>query len=563
MHKSLMAVLVTPIVFLPQIASADVSQAEQDRRLAMYARPAVVRIIDVCFAEYKYNPDGSYTYSYDVNYGGMGTGFFINSDGYIATNAHVVQNSHEGRGKCKDRLLDEFIEKLQRDFGTDLGRGLSGDALKQHVEQKSTRPEPTQLNRVLLPNEGSFDFDVKSYGTPISDVTDVVGKDAAVIKVSLENTPALELGDSGQVQILEPVIVIGYPSVADSFDTLNDESVFEASVTQGSVSAANKRTADNVPVLQISAPVAPGSSGSPVLNSEGKVIGMVTFGNLNSSQSASSFGFAIRTETLNEYVGDAGTTATQGTVDALYRKGLELYWGGDYRRSSIQFEQIRDLFKYHSEIDTLISNSQKAMAERSGINPLIWLVIVVMGGMIGALAFWLYKSKSPGLQLASQTAGVPMGRDTLVGGEVSPSRNAPPNLGGFARRITTMFMPPAAIATATITIRNAQGQTCQFSLNKSRHQLGRDMVWADLQVPDDPSWKVFSGKHAVFKREGNSYRVFDGDGSTPSTNGIFVNGIQIDPQRGHLLEERQKLEISLDPDRQAILTYTSANKPYQ
>ncbi|MBD2464608.1 trypsin-like peptidase domain-containing protein [Oscillatoria sp. FACHB-1407] len=558
MYKPLTALFVISLIFSPQIASANISQAEQDRRLAMRARPAVVRIVDVCFAEYKYNPDGSYTYTYDVSYGGMGTGFFINSDGYIATNAHVVQNSQEGRGECKDRLFDTFVERLQRNFGEDLGRGLSGDALRQHVEQRSSRPEPTQLNRVLLPNEGSLDFDVKSYGTPIDDVTDVVGKDAAIIKVSLENTPALELGDSGQVQILEPVIVIGYPSVADSFDTLDDESVFEASVTQGSVSAANKRTADNVPVLQLSAPVAPGSSGSPVLNSEGKVIGMVTFGNLDSPRSASSFGFAVRTETLNEFIGDAGTTATQGTVDSLYSKGLDLYWRGDYRRASIQFEQIRDLFKYHSEIDTLISNSQKAMAEGSNMNPLLWLVIVLMGGVIGALGFWLYRSKFALLQIAPQSTSAAIGRDTLVGGDIGANRGVSPSLGGFARRITTVFAPPAPAVQASITLKNAQGQSCQFSLTKARHQLGRDIVWADLQVPDEPSWKVFSGKHAIFQREGNTYRILDGDGVTPSTNGIFVDGIRIDPQRGHLLEDGQKLEISLDIDRQVLLYYTSS-----
>jgi S1-C subfamily serine protease len=566
MYKTLTALFATSIVFLPQIASANMSQFEQDRRLAMRARPAVVRIIDVCFAEYKYTP-GNSSYSYEVGYGGLGTGFFINSEGYIATNAHVVQSSHENREglkKCEERLFKEFVEKLERDFGKDLGTGLSGNALIAHIKAEITTPKPERISKVLLPNGGSFTFEVKSYGTPIDNSSDdtsssnTIGKDAAVIKISLTDTPSLELGDSDQSNILEPVIVIGYPSVADSFDKLNNESAFEASVTQGSISAANKRTADNDPVLQISAPVAPGSSGSPILNSDGKVIGMVTFGNLDSSRSASSFSFAIRTETLNEYIGTAGATPGQGKVDELYQKGLALYWQGDYRRAKIQFDQIRDLFKYHSEIGTLISDSQQQMTDRGGITPLIWLVLAVMSGIIGVLAFWLYKSRFA-LQMASPLGGTLTGRDTLVGGDMSANRGSPPSLGGFARRITTVFAPPAPVVQASITLRNAQGQSCQFSLNKSRHQLGRDMVWADLQIPDEPSWKVFSGKHAVFQREGDSYRVLDGDGVTPSTNGIFVNGVRIDPQRGHLLEDGQKLEISLDLDRQVLLTYTSTD----
>ena len=87
--------------------------------------------------------------------------------------------------------------------------------------------------------------------------------DLAVLRVPLSGLVALPLGDSGKVQPGERVVAIGHPLG------------FGNTVTDGLVSAVRKLD-DNLTILQISAPISPGSSGGPILDDRGRVIGVST-----------------------------------------------------------------------------------------------------------------------------------------------------------------------------------------------------------------------------------------------------------------------------------------------
>lgn len=108
--------------------------------------------------------------------------------------------------------------------------------------------------------------DKKSY-----DVSKVVffssDSDLAVLQINIskEKYPALQITDAFPEEG-DRVLVIGTPL-----------GMLEGSLSDGIISSLR-----NVPsvgtVLQITAPVSQGSSGSPVVNSEGKVVGVVTLG---------------------------------------------------------------------------------------------------------------------------------------------------------------------------------------------------------------------------------------------------------------------------------------------
>lgn len=142
---------------------------------------------------------------------GVGTGFVIDRDGVILTNAHVVD-----QGRITVQLADA-----------------------RELEAK------------------------------------VVGKDArtdiAVLRIDAHDLPVAELGDSDAVEVGDWVLAIGNP-----FGLTHTVSV-------GIVSAKG-RTRDDVPLdpsgyydfLQTDASINPGNSGGPLLDLEGRVVGMNT-----------------------------------------------------------------------------------------------------------------------------------------------------------------------------------------------------------------------------------------------------------------------------------------------
>ncbi len=86
------------------------------------------------------------------------------------------------------------------------------------------------------------------------------GNDLVIIKVSALDVPALSLGDSDAVQVGESVYAVGNPRGLDG------------TFSQGVISSI--REAKTRKRLQFTAPISPGSSGGPVLNEVGEVIGI-------------------------------------------------------------------------------------------------------------------------------------------------------------------------------------------------------------------------------------------------------------------------------------------------
>jgi S1-C subfamily serine protease len=167
-----------------------------------------------------------------------GSGFVVDRDGTIVTNAHVVEGS----------------EGVSVRFGED--------------------------------------------GPPVD--AEVLGRDpstdVAVLKIDpdeVENLEALPLGDSSRVRVGDPVVAIGNPFG------------FTRTVTTGIVSAKQRQiTAPNgFPirnVIQTDASINPGNSGGPLLDSEGRVIGINSQIATGGGQGSVGIGFAVPINTAKE-----------------------------------------------------------------------------------------------------------------------------------------------------------------------------------------------------------------------------------------------------------------------
>jgi hypothetical protein len=100
----------------------------------------------------------------------------------------------------------------------------------------------------------------------------------------------LSLGNSDAVQVGEAIYAIGNPEG------------LEGTFSQGIISSIRKVGADKL--LQITAPISPGSSGGPVLNIKGEVIGV----SVATSAKGQNLNFAIPSNYLMALLGRTGPT---------------------------------------------------------------------------------------------------------------------------------------------------------------------------------------------------------------------------------------------------------------
>ena len=113
-------------------------------------------------------------------------------------------------------------------------------------------------------------------------------RDLAVLKLEGRGFPAAEFGDSGALEVGEPVYAIGNPLGLELRGTLTD----------GIVSAINRDLAvggTQMSVIQTNAALNSGNSGGPLINQYGQVVGINTMkmGNSSVELSVEGLGFAL------------------------------------------------------------------------------------------------------------------------------------------------------------------------------------------------------------------------------------------------------------------------------
>ncbi len=85
-------------------------------------------------------------------------------------------------------------------------------------------------------------------------------RDLVILKISVLGAQVISLGNSETVQVGAPIYAVGNPRG------------LEGTFSQGIISGIRKVGTDKI--LQLTAPISPGSSGGPVLNENGQVIGV-------------------------------------------------------------------------------------------------------------------------------------------------------------------------------------------------------------------------------------------------------------------------------------------------
>jgi hypothetical protein len=121
-------------------------------------------------------------------------------------------------------------------------------------------------------------------------------RDLVLLKVSVVRGVPLSLGNSENVEVGEPIYVMGNPQG------------LEGTFSQGIVSSI--RNVKSGILLQITAPISPGSSGGPVLNEKGEAIGV----SVATFKEGQNLNFAIPSNYLKILLGQQDTFIPLGEV---------------------------------------------------------------------------------------------------------------------------------------------------------------------------------------------------------------------------------------------------------
>jgi hypothetical protein len=329
------------------------------------------------------------------------------------------------------------------------------------------------------------------------------------------------------------------------------ESAGEASVVSGRISNDRKEL-DSAPVLQVNADVSPGNSGSPVLNADGKVIGMITF--------RKDFGgdaFAIPISTIMDYVRKSGSSYNQlGLTDKAFREGLELYEKKDYVGAKEKFEGLQINFPDHSEVKQFIRKINKEIAESPQIStstPIPSAIPQPQTGNEQNITLWFVS-----LFASSVAAIALLSFFTFKRKLTDPTPPPPPNSEPRVNNNT-------AVGSIWLDLINAQGDQERFNLDRSTHRLGREAAWADLRLGNS-GWGIISNRHATFRRYGRDYIVYDGDidsaNNQGSKNRMMIDGQEISSTMfpdGYRLRHGDRLTIGRNPDNQVVITYNGSD----
>lgn len=181
----------------------------------------------------------------------------------------------------------------------------------------------------VISNAKNVDIKVGSRTIPVQGIVHIDKEnDIVILKIQGKNYPTVKLGDSQKAKIGEKVYVIRSPKG------------FENTISEGILSGIRELSSD-ITILQITAPISQGSSGGPVFNKDGEVIGLVSF----LIKEAQNLNFALPLIRIKDKIGKKVTPLKDSEV-VNFKKTAE-YWFlfGYYSAQAGMYREAIEAFK--------------------------------------------------------------------------------------------------------------------------------------------------------------------------------------------------------------------------
>ncbi len=542
MDNKVSSLFLVSSIFLLSLPIAPIFGVSESQEVIAQSEPAVICIklvfsvdISIPQSELLVNEKRIYISRYQNSFDNIeyfGSGFIISSDGYIITNAHVVDYK---RAFLNDLLLWGDVEiRSQQDLDY-----LDWCTILDELYLKTKFSNEAMKLSVIRGVSVNDYLTSKIYEANIVWMGDAINfesqKDFTILKIEAEDTlPILSIGDSSKVNSGDPVYILGFPYLGGA--TTEESGLLIPTATDGIISAIKEMDTIQGPleVIQTNAEITGGNSGGPACNSKGEVIGITTY-----SGEEQGFNFLLPINLAIPYLTQFSIRNEQTQLDILYQEALELFWNQHYSQAIKIFNKVLELSPGHQYATNYIKQAEEEIEEGNDITSTTATEAgetVTSKQSITATSESLVKTSitSEKTQVKLHTVpyiiiGVSLAFSAILIAVIYPRKR------DRLRKPKSTTLSPEGIQTVynpILTCLEGMDKNQHFTLTSSPQSIGRqldnDIVINDSEV---------SRNHAKISYDGINYFIQD----LNSTNGTVVNGKKISEKT--LLTKGTKIEI--------------------
>jgi len=295
-----------------------------------------------------------------------GTGVILTSDGYIATNAHVVKPDED---EIKKELAQSVVKWLETQVS-----GLEKAVQEQFPNANLSEETQGKLADLLVQYVKTFVrmditstkiYAVSGYtteGTTPSPVVDhceieavgapIPGKDIAILKAHGNDFPTATIAPSLSgtgVRTGAEIYIVGFPGAITEEESISASSRLDPSETSGHVSGI-KDMNGGFQVIQTDAAINHGNSGGPAVDDRGEVIGLATF----SLRDTGGINFVVSVDLLQEFLRDLHVKPDQSKFTQKYLQALDAIDHGQRDHALTLFRQLQSERPGTRSVETFI-----------------------------------------------------------------------------------------------------------------------------------------------------------------------------------------------------------------
>lgn len=414
--------------------------------------------------------------------GVTGSGFFVSSDGYIATNGHVVvetpkdmfvgmltANSRvfagflEGGGYSSEQIASVMSDPqkvaaiIVKIYDLDDSQFKLND--KKELAVVALGKEPLKISNTdtiqsLMDTKETdslkradiigYNYDAKSdWARSAGSADDTSTSDVALLKINASNTPLIKIF-SGSVTQNEKITILGFPG--DAENNLVSNASLDVSVTDGSISAIKQAAGDNGKLYQSDADASHGNSGGPAVTESGEVIGLLTYRLSGDDQGNAAKSYIRDIADLTKLAQSKNVNfATASNAQDTWVKGLTLFSQNHFSAAKKEFQTVQQAYPAHRLVGSYIDNADKQIAAGNDVKlypPVLIIGAIAAGVVLVGIAIVLivrhrarhqaYVSQRPGGTSAaggppSSPPTVPQnGQPVPAASQPTPAAPAPP-----------------------------------------------------------------------------------------------------------------------------------------